>query len=96
MTKKTKEFVKRLGRQFSGPMSAHEEEFLRDIQGSIEFALRNGVNFAVIASALCHDLNEVARDGFDLGQAMSRGFLPKVAEYRKISTDDFGEPEETN
>lgn len=94
MSEKTQKLAERLREHFSGPMTTEEIDLLRDFQGLIEFGIQNGLNFAVIASALGHDINEIAREGFDLTKAKSRGFLPKATGYSKISADDFGETEE--
>ena len=47
-----------------------------------------------IVANLGQDLNELARDMFDLSAAKARGFLPKVTGYSKITSEDFGDSEE--
>jgi hypothetical protein len=90
MNDKLQERVDRLRRPFSGPMTVEEIDLLQDMHGFIEFGIRNGLSFAVVASALCHDLNEIARAGFDLPQGKAHGAAFKVAGYRTITDDDFG------
>jgi hypothetical protein len=90
MNERTEKLAERLRKHFSGPMTAEEVEFWRDCQGFIDFAIRNGLNFAVIASTLGHDVNEIAREGFDLVKAKAHGFLPKVTGYSHINEEDFG------
>ena len=75
-------------------MTEEEIEFLRDAQAAIEFAIRNGLSFAVIVSTLAHDMNEIARNGYDLSKAKGQGFLPKVGGYSKLSEGDFADAEE--
>jgi hypothetical protein len=94
MSEKAAELAERLRQRWSGPMTDKEQAFLRDVQGFIEFALRNGLNFSIAAGGLVHDLNEIARAGFDYEQTLARGFRPKVSGYSKLSSDDFGENEE--
>ncbi len=94
MTEKTVELADRLRKNFSGPMTDEETEFLRDAQAAIEFAIRNGLSFAMIVSALGNDMNEVARHGFDLMKSKAQGFLPKVTGYRNLSEEDFAQSEE--
>jgi len=73
-------------------MSPTDIEFLRDVQGFIEFGIRNGLSFPAIVSTLGHDINNIARQGFDWRED---GFGPKVAGYSKLNEDDLGESEET-
>jgi hypothetical protein len=94
MNEKAAQLAERLRQHFSGPMSPEEVEFLRDTQAAIEFAIRNGLSFAMIASLLIHDLNEISREGFDLQKAKSHGFVPKASGYGQLTEDDFGESEE--
>jgi predicted HD phosphohydrolase len=94
MNKKATELAERLQKHFAGPMTEEEISFLRDAQSFIEFAIRNGLSFALVASTVGHDMNELARDLFDLQQAKARGFHPKVAGYSQVSEDDFGGAEE--
>jgi hypothetical protein len=90
MSNKAEEMADRLRKHFSGRMTAEEIEFLRDIQGLIDFAIRNDLNFGVVASTIGHDLNEIARDLFDLKEAKARGFRPKVAGYAGVTEESLG------
>jgi hypothetical protein len=94
MSAKATELADRLRKNFEGPMSAEEIEFLRDAQGFIEFAIRNGLNFPVVVANLSQDLNNLSREGFDLSAAKANRFLPKVAGYSKITSEDFGDSED--
>src|SRR5215472_9400256 len=94
MSSRAAELAERLRQQWSGPMTEKEIAFLRDVQGFIEFAIRNGLSFSIGAGGLIHDLNELARDGFDYEQALKRGFRPKVSGYSKLSAEEFGQDEE--
>jgi hypothetical protein len=77
----------------SGPMSDAEVQLLRDIQGFIDFAIRNGLSFASAMLTLAHDVNGLARYGFDL-DANRDGFLPRVTGHSRQDIDAVGEPEE--
>jgi len=94
MSNKAGEAAERLRQHWSGPMTEVEIAFLRDVQGFIEFAIRNGLNFRPVMGNLMQDLNEIAREGFELEKARSRGFQPKVTGYSKLTSDEFGENEE--
>ena len=90
MNKRAAELAEGLRKQFSGPLSEEERTFLRDLQGFVEFAIRNGLSFAVIASTLGHDLNELARDLYALKQTKARGFIPKVTGYSQLTEENVG------
>ncbi len=94
MTEKTVEMAERLRRPLSGRMTEQQVEFLRDAQAAIDFAIRNGLSFAAIVTAVASDLNEVTREGYDLGKAKARGFVPRVTGYSKLTPDDLGMPDE--
>ena len=94
MNKKTTEMAERLRNPFKGPMTPDDMEFLRDVEAMIDFAMKNGLTFPMVVSALCSDMNDLARDGFDLQKAKSRGFVPKSLGYSKLSSDDFGDSDE--
>jgi hypothetical protein len=95
MSAKATELADRLRKHFEGPMSAEEIEFLRDAQAFIEFAIRNGLNFPVVVANLGHDFSNLSREGFDLSSAKANGFLPKVSGYSKITSEDFGDSEDS-
>lgn len=94
MSEKAAEWAEHVRKRFSGPMTEEEGDFLRDVQGMIEFAIRNGLSFPMIVAAISHDLNEIARNGFDLNGAKARGFRPKVTGASKLSEEDFGGADE--
>lgn len=86
--------VESLRRQFGGPMTEKEIEVLRDMQGFIEFAIRNGLSFALVISNLGHDVNGLAQYGFDLQDATKACWSPRVTGYSRISSESVGEPTE--
>jgi hypothetical protein len=83
-----------LRKTFSGPMSTGEVEILQDMQAFIDFAIRNGLSFPMVVASLGHDVNGLARCGFDLAAMRSTGFTPKVTGYRNTTPDDFDESDE--
>jgi hypothetical protein len=91
---KAAEHAERLKKSWAGPMSQQEIEFLRDVQGFIEFAIRNGLSFPMVVGALGHDVNSLAQHAFDLNATKATGFHPKVTGYSKLMAEDFGESEE--
>ena len=94
MNVKEKELADKLKQRWAGPMTEAEIEFLRDVQGLIDFAFRNGLSFQTVMAPLIHDMNEIAKSGFDYGKARDRNFLPAVTGYSKLTSDSFGESEE--
>ena len=83
--------VERLKAMFGGAMSEEEVQFLRDVQGFIEFCVRNGLSFPVVVTTIGHDINGLAKNGFAL--TSDDGFLPKVTGYAKLNAADIGDPE---
>jgi hypothetical protein len=75
-------------------MSQQEIEFLRDVQGFIDFAIRNGLSFPIVLGAIGHDVNNLAHHAFDLTSEKAHGFVPKTSGYRERMAEDFGETEE--
>jgi hypothetical protein len=94
MSAKAAELADRIRKDFEGPMSEEEIEFLRDAQAFIEFAIRNGLTFPIVAANLSHDFNNLLREGFKLSSANANGFHPKVSGYSKLTSEEFGESEE--
>jgi hypothetical protein len=94
MNKQAAETAERLKKEWAALMTDTEISFLRDMQGFIEFALRNGLTFPMVMASLLHDVNEIARDGFDYDQTRARASRLKVTGYSQITSDDFGESEE--
>lgn len=86
-------WVETLG-QIGTPLSKEEIEFLQDIKAFIDYGIRNGVTLLSIMAAVTHDVNELARDGFDFQAARMRGFYPKVSGYSKILSESFKDAEE--
>jgi hypothetical protein len=87
--------IENLRKAFDGPMSDAELELLRDFQGFIDSAIRNGLSFPLVLSILSHDINRIVHDGSSLEAARRNGFLPKATGWAKLSADDVGEPDES-
>ena len=87
--------AERLKKHWAGPMTEAQIAFLEDVKGFIDFAVRNGLNFPMVMSEIIHDVNEIARDGFDYEKTRSRGFRPKVSGYSKLSPEDLGEADDS-
>lgn len=71
------------------PLSKDEIGFLEDLKGFIDYSIRNGVTLLATMAAITHDVNELARDGFDFSAAKKRGFRPKVTGFAKILEESF-------
>src|SRR5262245_44728684 len=91
MNENEAEKAESLRKQWTGRMTEPEVEFIRDVQGFLDFAIRNGLSFAVALAAVVQDVNEIARDGFDFEKTRSRGFRPKVEGYAQLTSDSFGD-----
>ena len=86
--------AEKLRAMYEGPMSPDELEFLEDVKGLITFAERNGLSLTMVIGSLLHDLKEIVDCGFDLAKARSKGFLPMVTGYAKLTEDSVGQPDE--
>lgn len=87
-------WLERMKDAHRGPMSPAELKVLRDMQAFVDFAIRNGLSFPLVMGTLAHDVNGLARYGFDLTASKSDFFLPRVTSYAELGPEDFGEPEE--
>jgi hypothetical protein len=94
MNKNAAELADSLKRQWSGPMTEKEVNFLRDFEGLVEFAIRNGLTFPMVMAAIGNDVNEVFRHGLSIDKALASGFRPQTSGYRELTDDSFGESEE--
>ena len=78
---------------FGGQMSGEEVEFLRGMQGFIEFGIRNGLSFRAVMAFMSHDWNEFARSGFAFEDVMRKGFSPRVEQFVGVTSESVGEAE---
>ena len=90
----TAECVATLRKRFNGPMSQAEIEMLRDFQGLIDFAIRNGLAFTMVLSILSHDINGIMQHGLSLEEARADGLSLQATSWAKASAEDVGEADE--
>ena len=90
----TAENIEELKKRYGGPMTDAEIEFMRDIRGFVEFAMRNGLAFPLVVGTLAHDINEIARLGCSLEDARRSFFKPRVTGYSDYTPEAVGEPPE--
>lgn len=86
--------LKALGQVNGGPMSEREVEFLRDIQGIIDYAIRNDLGFALVVGMLGHDLGGLVEYDFSLRAADADGFRPRVSGFAGNDANSVGAPED--
>jgi hypothetical protein len=89
------EFAARLSDSSSvGESKDIEQRFLRDIDGLIDFAVRNGLAFDRVMAVLGHDVQELRRRyDSDLEKAIADQFHPKVTGWAKKNSTSVGEPD---
>ncbi|MFC1805882.1 hypothetical protein ACFL09_02755 [Planctomycetota bacterium] len=75
-------------------ITEEEESFSRDAIATIDFVVRNGIGFGLIANVLSHDIGAISDHG-TLDRAASDGFLPKVYSMARYSERSLGDPDET-
>lgn len=88
--------IEALRRTYGGPMTEKEVEFLRDVQGFIEYGIRNGLSFPLILGTLGHDVNGMARFGYSLDEMQAGFFAPKTGGFAESSANAVGAPEESD
>ena len=69
----------------SGP-SASERAFVGDMDGFLDYAMRNGLGFIAVLAILWHDIAELAAHGFSLERASQEFFLPKSSGWAERNT----------
>jgi len=84
----------RIRERFLGRMSEQEVAFLDDLRGFIDYAVRNGMSFPMVAAVLSQDINESFRFGFDMDAAKARGPKLRTAGFSRITPDSFGPGDE--
>ncbi|MGO9919690.1 MAG: hypothetical protein ACLQIB_33980 [Isosphaeraceae bacterium] len=77
-----------------GPMSEREVEFLRDIQGIIDYTIRNDLGLALVVGMLRHDLDGLVEYNFSLEAADADCFLPTVSGFAGNNENSVGAPED--
>lgn len=75
-------------------LSPDERAFLLDVDGFLDFALRNGMTFPGVLSLLLHDFGEIAAHEFSLAGLAQDFIRPKASGWAKRNVDPVGEPEE--
>jgi hypothetical protein len=76
------------------PLSPAERDFLNDLDGFLDFALRNGLSFTSVLTVLAHDFAEIAAHELSVDKAIADGFRPKVDGWAKRNAEPVGEVEE--
>ncbi len=75
-------------------LTERERVFCRDVIAVVDFVVRNGIGFPLIANLLCHDIDEILR-ATSLDIAINRGFSPKTSGWGEYNAESFGDPDET-
>lgn len=76
------------------PLSSAETSFLRDIQGLIRFAVRNGLGVTLVLEVLSHDFVDIIAHDGSLDRAKAMGLRPKAEGWSQLTEDSVGEPVE--
>ncbi len=74
-------------------LTEEESEFLKDMEGFISFATRNGLVFDSVLSVIAHDVREIVRDG-SLQKALEEHFSPKVQGWARRNREPVGDADE--
>lgn len=90
MSETVAEVTSEVRKQFSGPMSEEEVQFLRDMQATIDYAIRNRYSFPMIISILGHDVYELQLSSYRPEAVKARGVKLKVPILGKWATEEPG------
>jgi hypothetical protein len=74
--------VKSASSYMGGPLSEQQVRFLRDVQGFVEYAIRNGLSLKTVYSLLQHDF-EAALDAPDGLYFNPAGVMPRLRDMAK-------------
>jgi len=74
-------------------ITPQEEVFARDVIAAVDFVIRNGIGFGLIANVLSHDIGEIFSRG-SLDNAAALGFYPKVSGWADYDRESVGEPDD--
>ena len=94
MSQTTSDSTVTIRERFTGRMSEQEVAFLDDVRGFIDYAVRNGMSFPMVAAVLSQDINELFHFGFDMEAAKARGPKLKTVGFSRITPDSFGPGDE--
>ena len=65
------------------PLTEKEAAFTKDVIDAIDFVIRNGIGFGLIAAALSHDFKEIRQEG-TLDKATFNPMVSGWAEYNRV------------
>jgi hypothetical protein len=74
------------------PLTEKEAGFAKDVIEAIDFVIRNGIGFGLIAAALSHDLREIMQEG-SIDNATFNPMVSGWADYNRLQIAPT-EPEE--
>lgn len=71
-----------------------QRQFIEDVDGMIDFAIRNGWGFQTVLSILGHDLSDLLHYDSDLDRARADCWTPKSSGWAKMNSASFGQSDE--
>ena len=86
--------IEQVRKQFYSPMSEEQIRLLRDVQAFIDEAIESGLSFPTAVGVISHDMNNIARFGFNLEEARQACFRPQVSGYADPAENVVGEVRE--
>jgi hypothetical protein len=90
MSEKVAEAAESVRKQFAGPMTDEQVQFLRDMQATIEYAISNRFSFPMIITTLAHDVYELQMAAFRPEAVEARGVKLKVPVLGKWAVAEPG------
>lgn len=74
--------------------SQDRADFLKDLDGYLAFAIRNGLSFTFVLTGLMHDIGGLANYGWDLQRAEADVWMPKTSGWAARNATPVGESED--
>ncbi len=74
-------------------LSDPERAFVEDLDGLVDFAVRNGLGFRAVLSVLFHDVSEIARNEWSIEKALATFFTPRATGWARRNAEPIGEPD---
>lgn len=75
-------------------LSDPERGFVEDLEGLVDFAVRNGLGFRAVLSVLFHDVGELSRNEWSIEKALATFFTPKATGWARKNVEPIGEPDD--
>ncbi len=74
-------------------LSTADHAFLQDMDGFLDYAMRNGITFLWVLTGVMHDVSEIGHYSWSVDVAASDHFSPKVTGWAERNKAVYGDSE---